>query len=44
MKILVIALASGVLAGIGVVSSAADTADEQKMFTPEEIKWSPGPA
>jgi len=43
MKILVIALASSVLAGIGVVSSAADTADEQKMFTPEDIKWSPAP-
>lgn len=43
MKIPVLVLASGILAATGVISSA-QTAGEQKMFTPQEIKWSPGPA
>ncbi len=45
MKISVLLVASGILAATGALSSAiAQTAGEQKMFTPPEIKWSPGPA
>jgi quercetin dioxygenase-like cupin family protein len=45
MKIAVFIVAGSVLAATGGVSSAlAQAADEQKMFTPQEIKWSPAPA
>ena len=45
MKIAVLVVASGILAATGAISSAiAQTAGEQKMFTPPEIKWSAGPA
>jgi len=45
MKIPVLVLASSMLAATGVVSAAiAQTAGEQKMLTPQQIKWSPGPA
>src|SRR5438876_10319588 len=44
MKIGVWVVASGVLAATGAISSAtAQTADEQKMFTPEQMKWSAAP-
>src|SRR6516164_3929210 len=43
MKISVLAVASGILAATAVISSA-QTAGEQKMYTPQEIKWSAGPA
>ena len=45
MRILALAVSSSVLFGIGIIAPAhAQSADEQKMFTPQEIKWSPGPA
>ena len=45
MKIPVLVFASSMLAVTGAVSSAfAEAADEQKMFTPPQIKWSAGPA
>ena len=43
MKISVLVVASGILAATAVISSA-QTAGEQKMYTPQEIKWSAGPA
>jgi quercetin dioxygenase-like cupin family protein len=45
MKIAVLIVAGSVLAATGGVSSAlAQAPDDQKMFTPQEIKWSPAPA
>jgi quercetin dioxygenase-like cupin family protein len=44
MKIAVLVVASSVLAATSAISSAtAQTAAEQKMFTPQEIKWSSAP-
>jgi quercetin dioxygenase-like cupin family protein len=44
MKITVMVLVGSVLAATSAVSSArAQSYDEQKKFTPQEIKWSPGP-
>ena len=34
----------GVLATTGISTGIAQSLDEQKMFTPQDIKWSPGPA
>ena len=34
----------GVLATTGIPTGIAQSLDEQKMFTPQDIKWSPGPA
>src|SRR5262245_64720808 len=44
MKTSVLIVASGILAATGAISSASAQTAEQKMFTPPEIKWSPGPA
>jgi quercetin dioxygenase-like cupin family protein len=44
MKMPVLVVVSGILAASSAISSAiGQTASEQKMFTPQEIKWSPGP-
>ena len=43
MKIPALIVASGILAATG-SSAISQTASEQKMFTPQEIKWSAAPA
>jgi quercetin dioxygenase-like cupin family protein len=35
--------ASGVLATTSISSVIAESQEEQKMFTPQDVKWSPGP-
>jgi quercetin dioxygenase-like cupin family protein len=44
MKIPALILASGIVATGAVSSASAQTAGEQKMFTPQEIKWTSAPA
>ena len=43
MKISVFVVASSVLSAISVVPTVAAAADEHKMFTLQDIKWSPAP-
>src|SRR3954454_19878869 len=38
-----LAVVSGVLATTTISSAIAQSHEEQKMFTPQDIKWSPGP-
>jgi quercetin dioxygenase-like cupin family protein len=42
-RIAMLAVASGVLATTAISSAIAQSHDEQKMFTPQDIKWSPAP-
>jgi hypothetical protein len=42
-RIATLAVASGVLATTTIPSAIAQSHDEQRMFTPEEIKWSSAP-
>ena len=42
-RIAMLAAASGVLATTAISSVIAQSQEEQKMFTPQDIKWSPAP-
>jgi quercetin dioxygenase-like cupin family protein len=42
-RIAMLAVATGILATTAISSAIAQSHEEQKMFTPQDVKWSPAP-
>lgn len=42
-RIAMLTVASGILATTAISSATAQSHEEHKMFTPQDVKWSPGP-